>query len=135
MLKLLKTLKIMEFDNLFDIEPLKSEPLEMDKKEFYEKTHKILTIIDNIYSKGWQNRSMQESDYPEESICDKCKGEGVNKEGVGQCFQNKEYGECYIRFCDYEQIGIELEEFLFNFNSNNNANSDFYELISVEKIK
>ena len=127
----------MESDSLFDIELLKSQPpIEMDKNEFYEKTHKMLNIIDNIYSKGWQNRSMQKSDYPEESICDKCTGEGVHKEGVGQCFQNKEYGECFIRFCDYEQIGIELEEYLFNFNSNNsNENSDFYELISVEKIK
>jgi len=117
----------MEFDRLFDIEQLKSETtIEMDKNEFYEKTHKMLNIIDNIYSKGWQNRSMQESDFPEESICDTCCGEGVFREGIGQCFQKN--GDCGIRFCDYEQIGNELEAAIFNI-------AEFFELLSIEKLK
>ncbi len=112
-------------ENIFDLEPQEpQDPVKMNQGDFMSKTKGLLAKIDSIYSKGWQNRHLLDSEYPDESICDKCTGCGVFKHDgeEKECRQNGEEGYCYHRFCDYEQVGMELEEQV----------ESIYEILSVD---
>lgn len=114
----------MNIDDLFKIE--RQEPYKMSQKEFVEKTKAVLNKICNNYSQGWQSRLLRDYEQPEESVCDKCTGCGLfNDNGEEkECVQDHEQGQCYHRFCDYEEVGIELETHL----------SDMFDLLSVDEI-
>jgi hypothetical protein len=114
----------MNIEDLFKDIPV--EPITMTQKEFFEKTKAILTKINYSYSNAWQTRLLLEEEFPEENICDKCTGCGVFlKNGEERdCFQDKEQGDCFHRFCDYEQVGMEMEDHL----------SDMHDLMVVDEI-
>ena len=114
----------MNIDELFKIEP--QEYYKMSQKEFVEKTKVVLNKICNSYSQGWQSRLLREDEQPEESICDKCTGCGTfNDNGEEkECVQDHEQGQCYHRFCDYEEVGMNLKTHL----------SDMFDLLSVDEI-
>lgn len=114
----------MTIDNLFKTEP--QEPYKMSQNEFVEKTRAVLNKICDNYSQGWQSIVLVDGDYPEENICEKCTGVGVFlKNGEEKdCIQDKEQGDCFYRFCDYEQVGIGLEDNL----------EDIFDLLSVDEI-
>ena len=114
----------MNTDDLFKIEP--HEPYKMSQKEFVEKTKAVLTKIYNSYLQGWQSRVLKDGEHPEESVCDKCTGCGLFMDNgeEKECVQDREYGDCFHRFCDYEQVGMDLEAHL----------SDMYDLLSVDEI-
>lgn len=116
----------MTSNELFKIEPEPTEPKKMDSIEFFEKTKLVLTKIYNSYSQGYMNRVLTDEEYPEESICDKCTGCGLFMDSgeKKECFQHLENGYCYHRFCDYEQVGIDLEANL----------EDIFDLLSVDEI-
>lgn len=98
----------------------------MSQKEFVEKTKAVLEKIYNGYSQNWQSRVLSDDEHPEESICDKCTGCGIFLENGEErdCFQDMEQGDCFHRFCDYEQVGIDLEDHL----------ADIFDLLSVDEI-
>jgi hypothetical protein len=114
----------MTIEDLFKIEP--QEPYKMSQKEFFEKTKSVLEKIYNAYSQGWQIRVLRYGEYPEESVCDKCTGCGVFLENGAErdCFQGGEQGDCFHRFCDYEQVGMDLENYF----------EDICDLLSVDEI-
>ncbi len=115
----------MDIEDLFKTQEVM--PVKMSQKEFVEKTKFILNRIADIYHKGWQSRAMADGEYPDESICDKCTGCGTFKdknEELKDCFQDREQGGCYYRFCDHEQVGMDLEDNL----------DKVYELITVDEI-
>lgn len=114
----------MNIDDFFKIEP--QEPYKMSQKEFVKKTKSVLEKIYNAYSQGWQSRVLKDGEYPDESICDKCTGCGVFLENGEErdCVQDKEQGYCFYRFCDYEQVGMDLETHL----------GDIADLLSVDEI-
>ena len=114
----------MNIDDLFKIEP--QEPYKMSQKEFVEKTIAVLSKICNSYSKGWQSRVLIDGEYPDESVCDKCTGFGKFMENgeEKECVQDREQGDCFHRFCDYEQVGMDLEAHL----------EDMFDLLSVDEI-
>jgi len=69
----------------------------------------------------------QTTEFPNESICDKCEGCGMFKDENDEereCQQDKEEGECYHRYVDLEQFGQEVE----------NTLDDLFELITVDQI-
>lgn len=111
-------------EDFFKIEP--REPYVMSQKEFVEKTKSLLEKIYNSYSQGWQSRVLFDEEYPEESVCDKCTGCGIFLENGEErdCVQDREQGDCYHRFCDYEQVGMDLETYL----------EDICDLLSVDEI-
>lgn len=111
-------------EDLFNIEP--TEPIRMSQEGFFIKTKALLEKIGNNYSQAWQDRALKDNEYPEESICDKCKGHGTFKENGEErdCYRDNEHGECYHRFCDYEQFGMNLESQLEN----------LHELLSVDEL-
>ncbi len=111
-------------EDLFNIEPQKLR--RMDQKEFIEKTKSVLEKIYNSYSQGWQSRVLTDEEYPEESVCDKCKGCGIFLENGEErdCVQDREWGGCFHRFCDYEQVGMDLENHI----------EDICDLLSVDEI-
>lgn len=113
-------------EDLFNTEP--QEPYEMSKKEFFEKTKKVLNKIYNSYSQGWQSRLLKDDEYPDESVCDKCTGYGsfIENGEEWECVQDREQGECFHRFCDYEQVVNDLEIHL--------QFGDVLDLLSVDKI-
>ncbi len=115
----------MNLDDLFKIEP--QEQIVMSKSDFFEKTKSVLNNIYSSYSQGWQSRVLKNDEYPEETICDKCTGRGIfiNNDEEKECIQDYEYGTCFHRFCDYEQVGMCLEDHL----------NDMYELLLVDKIE
>jgi hypothetical protein len=41
-----------------------------------------------------------------------------------ECVQDREQGDCFHRFCDYEQVGINLEAHL----------KDMFDLLSVNEV-
>ena len=100
-------------DDIFKIE--KEPPVVMSKDEFFEKTTALLQKILDEYSGCWYTRSLKESDHPEESVCDQCKGCGVFKLENGEerdCFQDREIGECYYRDFDAEEFGLGIQGML-----------------------
>jgi hypothetical protein len=115
----------MNIDDLFKLEP--QEIRKMSQKEFVEKTKSVLEKIYNAYSQGWQSRVLRDEEHPEESVCDKCTGCGVFLENGEErdCVYDREQGDCFHRFCDYEQVGMDLEALL----------EDIYSLLSVDEIE
>lgn len=114
----------MNIDDLFKIEP--QELYKMSQKEFFEKTKVLLNKICNNYSQGWQSRVLIDGEHPEESVCDKCTGCGIFMDNgeEKECIQDREQGDCFHRFCDYEQVGMDLETHL----------EDMFDLLSVDEI-
>ena len=94
-------------EDLFKIED--STPELMNKYEYFERTHKLLDILMMGYSKSWLDRRLKDDEYPEESVCNACNACGIFQEGVGQCFQDREEGDCYVRFLDPELFVVEFE--------------------------
>ena len=114
----------MNLEDLFKIEP--QEPYKMTQKEFVEKTKTVLNKICNSYSQGWQSRLLRDDEHPEESVCDKCTGCGIFTDNGDEkeCVQDREQGDCFHRFCDYEQVGMDLEAHI----------EDMLDLLSVDEI-
>jgi hypothetical protein len=114
----------MNLDDLFKIEP--QELYKMSQKEFVEKTKAVLNKICNIYSQGWQSRVLRDGEHPAESVCNKCTGCGLFMDNgeEKECVQDREQGDCFHRFCDYEQVGMDLELHL----------EDMFDLLSVDEI-
>lgn len=115
---------MIDLENLFKIES--QESYKMTQKDFFEKTKTILNKICNSYSQGWKSRVLKDGEYPNESICDKCVGNGIFIENgeEKECFIDRECGDCFHRFCDYEQVGMDLETHL----------PDMFDLLSVDVI-
>lgn len=111
-------------DNFFDFQ--EKQPVLMSQKEFVEKTKLLLEQLAKAYHQGWQSRALKDDQFPDESVCEKCTGCGVfMKDGEQRdCFQDKEFGECYYRFCDYEQVGMDIEAHM----------GEAYELLAVDEV-
>lgn len=99
----------MDLEDLFKPDP--EETRTMGQREFFERAKSVLEKIYSSYSQGWQNRVLMDDEFPEESVCEKCTGCGVFLENgeERECFQDREHGDCFHRFCDYEQVGLDLE--------------------------
>lgn len=115
------------FDDIFNLKEEIKEPINMSKDEFVEKTKKLLNYISNQYSKGWQSRRLKDEEYPEESVCDKCTGCGTFKlnEEDAECVADREEGECYVRYFDAEEFGLEIEATM----------DDVYELLFIDNVE
>lgn len=90
---------------------------------------KFLNGVDNkTYYDSYDDfsRVLKDNEFPDESICDKCTGCGnfMDNGEEKECFQNREQGDCFHRFCDYEQVGMDLEDHL----------DDICDLLSVDEI-
>lgn len=99
-------------EDFFNLKVEPQEPLKMSKEEFVKQTKLLLDKLQRSYFSAWTNRSLEINEYPDEIICDKCKGCGefVDKDETKECFRDDEQGQCFHRYCDYELVGIELEE-------------------------
>lgn len=108
-----------------DIEKFEPEVV-MSKDDFVKNTKELLESIYTDFSSAWQSRALRNGEHPEEHICDKCKGCGIflldGEER--ECVQDKEYGDCFYRFCNYEQFGIDIEQRF----------TKIFELLSTTKI-
>jgi hypothetical protein len=99
-------------DNLFLVE--KPSPVYMNKEEYFERTQQLFRYISMKYSNSWQNRRLLESEFPDESICNKCKGCGNFQDENGDVLECRQhYSEndayCYHRYWDAEDFGTEVE--------------------------
>lgn len=116
------------FDEILNLKDEDNETIEIDAKEYFDKTKSLLMSIDAIYGKAYKNRGLKDSEYPEESICDSCKGCGIFKKDDGEeyeCNIDYEEGECYVRELDLEEFAIEMECEMEN----------VWSLLFVDKIK
>ena len=79
-----------------------------------------------IYEKVVLWAYLPDGEYPDESVCNKCTGYGKFMENgeEKECIQDREQGNCFHSFCDYEQVGIDLEFHL----------EDMFDLLSVDEI-
>jgi hypothetical protein len=116
-----------DFDKLMNTKEEPQEPINMPKDEFVEKTKKLLNYISDQYFKGWKSKRLTEEEYPEESICDKCTGCGTFKFNGedGECVADREEGECYVRYFDAEEFGLEIEATM----------DDVYELLFIDNVE
>ena len=114
----------MNLDDLFKIEP--HEPYEMTQKDFIEKTKTVLEKIYSAYLQGWQSRVLRDGEHPDESVCNKCSGCGLFMDNgeEKECVQDREQGDCFHRFFDYEQVGMNLENHI----------EEITDLLSVEQL-
>lgn len=112
-------------DDLFDFDLTPKKPVEMGAGEYFTKSTSLLYSLLNEYSQCWQDRPLEESEYPDEAICDQCKGCGVFGEEETECFQDRQEGQCYKRIFDTELFADEFTMHLHRIN----------ELIAVDKIK
>lgn len=117
---------VFSFDDLFDLKEEPQEPINMAKDEFVEKTKKLLNYISDKYGKGWKSKRLTEEEYPEESVCDKCTGCGTFKfKGEDEeCVSDREEVECYVRYFDAEEFGLEIEATM----------DDVYELLFIDNV-
>ena len=117
---------VFSFDDLFDLKEESQELINMAKDEFVEKTKKLLNYISDKYGKGWKSKRLTEEEYPEESVCDKCTGCGTFKfKGEDEeCVSDREEVECYVRYFDAEEFGLEIEATM----------DDVYELLFIDNI-
>lgn len=114
-----------DFFKLDDIDPIEMKT--MPPQEFLSKTKSILEKILFSYSTNTSFRRLSDAEYPDEWVCSKCQGCGTfrNLEGEEkECTQDREEGECYYRFFDYEGFSLDVES---NF-------EDIYELLCVDEI-
>ncbi|HPC09550.1 MAG TPA: hypothetical protein PLN85_00550 [archaeon] len=117
------------FNELFnDLNKNKSnDTIIMNQNEYFNKTKSLLTKIYTYYSQGWKHIPFKENEYPDEKICDECTGSNSfindNNETI-ECIQNREEGECYYFYCDYEEIGFNLQ----------NCINDILNLLLVDEI-
>lgn len=118
---------VFSFDDLFDLKEEPQEPINMAKDEFVEKTKKLLNYISDKYGKGWKSKRLTEEEYPEESVCDKCTGCGTFKfKGEDEeCVSDREEVECYVRYFDAEEFGLEIEATM----------DDVYELLFIDNVE
>jgi hypothetical protein len=117
----------MDFNELFSLDIQPDEDVEMDKDEYLTKSTQIFSIVDTEYSKAWVKVRLNDGEYPDESICDKCEGCGsiiVNGEEV-ECIANREEGECYRIVFDSEQFGNSMAQIV----------DDIWDLLSINKLK
>jgi hypothetical protein len=89
------------------------------QSEFNELVKKVLTNISNAYTSSWHSRLLKDEEFPDESICDKCKGCGEFKDINGAVLECKQhYSEddsyCYHRYMDAEEFGLEVESEIEN---------------------
>lgn len=112
--------------DLFDDNKTLSETPKMSQSEFNETAIKILENIASSYRQSWHSRPLKDEELPDESVCDKCTGCGtftLNGE-TKDCVQDREQGECYHRYQDAEEFGIEVETEIDN----------IYGLLAVEIV-
>ena len=116
-----------EFDKLMNTKEEPQEQINISKDEFVEKTKKLLNYISDLYSKGWKSKRLTEEEYPEESVCDKCTGCGTFKFNGGddECVLDREEGECYVRYFDAEEFGLEIEATM----------DDVYGLLFIDNVE
>ena len=99
----------------------------MPPQEFLSKTKSILEKILFSYSANTSSIKLSDDEYPDESVCSKCQGCGTftNLEGEEkECTQDREEGECYYRFLDYEGFALDVESKF----------EDMCELLCVDEI-
>jgi 23S rRNA A2030 N6-methylase RlmJ len=117
----------MDIDDFFNIKEEKYEPTNMSKDEFVDKTRKLLKHLDRHYTENWRSRPLKEEEFPNENICDKCTGCGIFKlkNEEAECTKDYEEGECYHRYFDAEEFGLEVETCF----------DDIYELLFVDNVE
>lgn len=95
-------------DGLFLIEEPK--PNLMNKDEYLKRTQQLLDFISCKYSESHHTRSLIDSEFPDESVCDKCQDCGVfNLNGEEkECVQDREQGNCFYRYFDGEEFGMSV---------------------------
>jgi hypothetical protein len=99
------------FDFNFDLKPNEEIP-KIKQSDFIKLAKKVLSNIQNSHYGSWENRALAEGEFPDESICDRCKGCGEFKALNGdilECRQNNQDGFCYHRYFDAEELGISVE--------------------------
>lgn len=115
-------------DDFFDVFDQAGSPLHiMDDTEFFEKTQKLMHRISEAQHKSFFKRMVKESELPDESICNACKGCGniISESGKTlDCHVDNEEGECYTSDYDAENFSDEMEALM----------DDVYELMSVDKL-
>jgi len=96
-----------DWDDFFKTGEIETEPDTRTKLE--------IDIWDE-YGKSFQTRRLTDAEYPNEDICANCTGCGTFKiDGEDKyCVQDKQEGECFYRYIDYEQFGREVEVILLN---------------------
>lgn len=115
------------FNDIFNIPEQEKQQINMSKDEFVQKTKDFLNYISSKYCNNWKSRRLKDEEYPEESICDVCTGCGIFKMNgeEAECVADRIEGECYVRYFDAEEFGLEIEEKL----------DDMYKLLEVDNIE
>ena len=116
----------MDFDKLFEIEP--TEIIKMDKDKFFKKTQELLNKISFTYATNWKSRTLLDSEYPNEDVCEKCNGCGTflnnDKEKV-DCVADYEQGDCYARYFDAEEFADDFDGLIVDVDELNGVDGVF----------
>lgn len=124
-----KKINLINIESLFhniDIDDEENKEV-ICSKEVYLKTAKSLfETISYIHSSSFKKEHLREEQFPDESVCDECKGCGIFiNDGVEtDCYNNPEYG-----YCSYTHFDSEL--FIENFN---NVIPLIYDLLQYNKL-
>jgi len=83
----------------------------MNKDEYFKRSQKVLESISMSYSNSWGSIRLSDGEYPDESICEKCKGFGICKINgeEKQCKQDRIEGECFYDYFDSEDFILSIE--------------------------
>lgn len=114
--------------DIFDDKTINELP-KIKQSEFNALATKVLESIATSYNQSWHSRRLEDEEFPDESVCDKCKGCGEFKAVNGDVLECRQhYSEddayCYHRYQDAEEFGMEVETQLEN----------IYGLIGVEIV-
>jgi hypothetical protein len=84
------------------------------QSDFNEHVKKLLKNISNSYNDSWHDRRLDDIEFPNQSVCNKCTGCGEFKSINGQILECRQYNSeddsyCYHRFQDSKEFGEEVE--------------------------
>lgn len=100
-------------EGIFDSTEITALP-KIKQSDFNKSSIKVLEYIAKAYNDSWHKRRLEDGEFPDQSICDKCKGCGEFKSINGdvlECIQH--YSEddafCYHPYQDAEEFGLEVQ--------------------------
>lgn len=91
---------------MFDIFKIEEEiePIKMTSDLFFKKTKELLKKIDDCYCESYERVRLTEEEFPNESICNACKGFGTFGIEEKKCFK----GDIYDDNCTHIAFDHEL---------------------------
>lgn len=104
-------------DDLFKVDDKPIIPT-ITKDEYISKAKEFISKVNNIYYSNWEDRPLNDNEYPEDVQCEKCNNHCLIKinDYEHDCYADHESGCCFVRIFNEGNYSTEMGELLDKFN-------------------